>query len=434
MKAKFYSLLLCLATFFFCLSTVAQDDYNIIIQMGDGTTFMLGSNEVDNITFSEGKITISGSRIDDLIRQINENTSKIKEVKESSNTLSNDILKLFDITKTNGITFNSRVDSLAMELENSYSKLCQENSLIRESLALDKDITDSLRATLDKQIKNMLSEYALLRLEDSTNRNRIDSIAIVSQKSLSEIYQENIIIRDSIAQIKEITDSLQTKLENQKKNALSEFAVLHLEDSANSNRIDSIGTISQKCFSEIFQENNIIRDSLEKIKEIADSIQLEFDKFKNDITLNIETLKERVSTLETSQNGTTTDPGNDPDPNEKGLWYVGQITKTRTQFAGLTAEELIAVSTAYPITTKTADITINKSCWFAMVPKNADIASAQYIAGGITSTFTEEEIKNGFASGVVHDDVVIKGVTYHVYVNRNTALIDYNAAGRFTLK
>lgn len=123
-----------------------------------------------------------------------------------------------------------------------------------------------------------------------------------------------------------------------------------------------------------------------------------------------------------------------PDPQTILNWYAGQITKTRSQFAELTTEQLLAASQAYNTQQKTANITINKSCWFCMIPNGEDIQSAQYTASGITSNFTEQEIKNGFASGVTHGDIEINNVTYKVYVNRNTALVDSNTSGSFTLK
>jgi hypothetical protein len=69
-----------------------------------------------------------------------------------------------------------------------------------------------------------------------------------------------------------------------------------------------------------------------------------------------------------------------------------------------------------------------------MIPETEDISSAQYTASGITSNFTEQEIKDGFVSDVTHSDIQINNFTYKIYVNRNTALVDSNAAGSFTLK
>jgi hypothetical protein len=115
-------------------------------------------------------------------------------------------------------------------------------------------------------------------------------------------------------------------------------------------------------------------------------------------------------------------------------WYVGQVTKTASAFAGLTAAELMTYTQAYPITTKEANITIKHSCWFMVVPESVGVAGARYSIGGFTSEFTEQEIKNGFGSEVYHSDIILNGTRYKVYVNRNTALVGSNAEGKILLK
>lgn len=149
----------------------------------------------------------------------------------------------------------------------------------------------------------------------------------------------------------------------------------------------------------------------------------------------ISDLDDRVTALE---EGSGSGSDSDSDSSSSGIlipmWYVGQISRTKIQFSELTVEQL--VSNAQPINTdqKTATFTINESCWFCMIPEGEDIQSAQYTVSGITSTFTEQEIKNGFVTDVTHDDIEIDGITYKIYVNRNTALVDSNAAASFTLK
>jgi len=149
----------------------------------------------------------------------------------------------------------------------------------------------------------------------------------------------------------------------------------------------------------------------------------------------LDELERRVTYLE-SLHGITPPgpepPGPGPEP-QPAKWYVGQITKTRTTFAQLTAEQLLNASVAYLLAGKKAELTINESCWFVMVPDGTHVERASYVANGIPSTFTREEIENGFVSGVTHDDVVINDITYHVYVNRNTALVESGAEGEFVI-
>ena len=186
--------------------------------------------------------------------------------------------------------------------------------------------------------------------------------------------------------------------------------------------IDSRDDAYDNCLDEIAGDLLRIEDLIDGIRRSLGSSQTEINR-----------LKARVTELEGLH---SSDPnngaGNDPVP--QSVWYVGQITKTKSQFGSLTVNELVAAATQYPISQKTVNITINNSCWYAMVPTDADILSAQYTDSGLISTFDESDIKSGFTSGVTHEDVVIEGKTYHVYVNRNTALVNGNVEGQFTIK
>jgi len=142
----------------------------------------------------------------------------------------------------------------------------------------------------------------------------------------------------------------------------------------------------------------------------------------------IKALEQRIIILE-GFHGITPDP----EPSD-GWWYIGQTTATRSAFGALTTEELVTAALRFPLSKKSETFLINRSCWFIMVPEGASVKSARYTAGGIISEFTKEEIENGFVSGVTHEDVVIDNVTYKVYVNRNTALINSDAIGRFEIE
>lgn len=123
-----------------------------------------------------------------------------------------------------------------------------------------------------------------------------------------------------------------------------------------------------------------------------------------------------------------------PQPIGGKYWYVGQITRTRSQFANLSVNELLKVSTQYPAEAKRATFDITESCWFIIIRDDMDVQSAGYCTGGIDTTFTKEDIKNGFKNNTRHDDIYIDGILHHVYVNRNEALIDSDSSGLFIIE
>ena len=67
-----------------------------------------------------------------------------------------------------------------------------------------------------------------------------------------------------------------------------------------------------------------------------------------------------------------------------------------------------------------------------MVPDGTRVQSAQYDSG-ILSTFSQQEIENGFASTVGTRDIIIDNVTYHIYTNINRGLTNSGALGQVTI-
>ncbi len=49
-----------------------NNDYNMVIELKNGTTVTLGANEVENLTFNGGALSVSGNTIDDIYAQIDE--------------------------------------------------------------------------------------------------------------------------------------------------------------------------------------------------------------------------------------------------------------------------------------------------------------------------------------------------------------------------
>ena len=59
------------------LSTFAQKEYNMVITLNNGTTVTLGHNDIKNITFNNGEVSISG----DVVTTIEALQNKAAEAK-----------------------------------------------------------------------------------------------------------------------------------------------------------------------------------------------------------------------------------------------------------------------------------------------------------------------------------------------------------------
>lgn len=80
---KKYIILSLIATFVSIFSANAQDNtYSVVIQMAGGTTFTIGPNEVENITFKDGEVLVSGTSIQSIMDYIKLNSALIAENQE----------------------------------------------------------------------------------------------------------------------------------------------------------------------------------------------------------------------------------------------------------------------------------------------------------------------------------------------------------------
>ena len=113
MKKLLLMMLMPLAT----LSAWAQgNDYNMVIELKNGTTVTLGANDVENLTFNGGSLSVSGNTIEDIYAQIEElrdMIGKLQENAEPSVRTFNINGVPFKMVKVKGGTFQMGSDSEA---------------------------------------------------------------------------------------------------------------------------------------------------------------------------------------------------------------------------------------------------------------------------------------------------------------------------------
>lgn len=78
MKRIFLSLATALITI---LGISAQNTYNMVIEMNNGTKINIGPNDIKNISFVDGDLTISGESIDEIKKEIADLKQKLDEQK-----------------------------------------------------------------------------------------------------------------------------------------------------------------------------------------------------------------------------------------------------------------------------------------------------------------------------------------------------------------
>ncbi len=63
------------------LGMSAQNTYNMVIEMNDGTKINIGPNDIKNMSFMDGNLTVDGESIDDIKKAIAELKKKVDEQK-----------------------------------------------------------------------------------------------------------------------------------------------------------------------------------------------------------------------------------------------------------------------------------------------------------------------------------------------------------------
>ncbi len=145
---KKFFLISLIATFVTIFSASAQDNtYNMVIKMANGTTFTIGPKDVENITFNDGEVVVSGSSIQELIASITENASRIAE---NAKRITDNEMRIED-TNTRIAADEAAINTAAIRAEAYY----------QEYLNNMKMLSDQIRncATVEELVANLSNYY-----------------------------------------------------------------------------------------------------------------------------------------------------------------------------------------------------------------------------------------------------------------------------------
>ncbi len=119
MKKNYLLVLFALLTFALNInaqeSTDQEETYNMTVTLPDGTSLIVNTNDVDEVTFSEGKLNVSGTSVNEIVQKIRQvleeigaNKMSIDEAKayvenlvKMVNTLQTQVADLADATQEN---------------------------------------------------------------------------------------------------------------------------------------------------------------------------------------------------------------------------------------------------------------------------------------------------------------------------------------------
>lgn len=121
------------------LSTFAQKEYNMVITLNNGTTVTLGHNDIKNITFNNGEVSISG----DVVTTIEALQNKAAEAKMEMESMKAHLQDMEAKTETDISNLQSYIDKVLAEVQ-----LVDRESQIRD------DEQSAAIKTLEYRVKN----------------------------------------------------------------------------------------------------------------------------------------------------------------------------------------------------------------------------------------------------------------------------------------
>ena len=78
---KKHFILSLMAAVLVALNVNAQEEntYSMVITLANGTSITIGPNEVSNISFNDGEVTVSGAKIEEMVQNIAKNSKMIED-------------------------------------------------------------------------------------------------------------------------------------------------------------------------------------------------------------------------------------------------------------------------------------------------------------------------------------------------------------------
>lgn len=238
MKKNYLLVLFALLTFALSInaqeSTDQEETYNMTVTLPDGTSLIVNTNDVDEVTFSEGKLNVSGTSVNEIVQKIRQmleeigaNKMSIDEAKayvenlvKMVNTLQTQVAELADATMTNREyavysfdrthmneeairALNDRLDALESALQSASSCMCDPQKAA-EALTMAEQALKNSEDAMHLAYQNA-DNIAMVKVMTDENRSKlmaVDEFTYRTKMELDNTISEMFALKDSIASIK----------------------------------------------------------------------------------------------------------------------------------------------------------------------------------------------------------------------------------------
>ena len=250
---KKYLSLSILIAFAIVFNVNAQNNtYNMVIKMANGTTITIGPNDIENIAFKDGEVTVSGQRLEEFMNSletVNENKVNTKDFDAFYKKVRE---QLDDVEK--------KIASLSNSSNDEYIKSLQQSMIIIQN-SLDQAKTDAATA------------HATF----ATQKALEDAIANIEAKGSGATKED---VRSLMAALQDQKTSLEaaiaaTKSETQTANATLNTKLTELQTLVGNNKTDLANAIKAAVSDSKTYADGISAEALKKAQEYANAAATE---------------------------------------------------------------------------------------------------------------------------------------------------------------
>ena len=188
---KKYIILSLIATFVSIFSANAQDNtYSVVIQMAGGTTFTIGPNEVENITFKDGEVLVSGTSIQSIMDYIKMNSAKI----DANSARLQDNQMQIDAVAARLNADETQIDYLVKQAETYYNENLSSLKMLSDMInncATRADLSAVMAEvdTIKEVLANLKSTGTDVDLSNYVTKEEINAVIQYVQNQMTEKYE-----------------------------------------------------------------------------------------------------------------------------------------------------------------------------------------------------------------------------------------------------
>lgn len=171
MNKRYFTALI--ATFLMAVSAIAQTNtYNMVLTLTDGTVITIGPNDLKQLDFQEGDVTVSGTNITDLMNQMKALQASIVAVQTDVANTQKSVAAAKAELQADILSSQKQIDALNASIKESQTSIAALNNSVASSQIQIKDLQDNMSA-LQKDIANNKAEL-MKYTNDAVAANKVE--------------------------------------------------------------------------------------------------------------------------------------------------------------------------------------------------------------------------------------------------------------------